>query len=112
MNLKIKAFIATSILSLAATGAAYAGNAAAGTSASKQNAISYGDLDLSTQEGNRTLYERIRTASQKACAVSATGTRISVSDRRCVEDAVSKTVQSMHSPMLAEVHESFTHRGS
>lgn len=110
MNLKIKAFVVASLLSLAASGV-HTANAADGTApAAHTVAVNYSDLDLTTEAGNRLLYQRIRAAADKVCpAVRATGTRIPVRDWRCVDDAVAQAVKGIHSPMLAQVHTSYAH---
>lgn len=110
MNFKINTFIAASIIGLAAAAAAAPANAA--TAPAKGFSVSFADLDLSTEAGNRELYKRIREAAEQACPLSSsTGTRIPARDRQCVETAVSQAVKNIHSTRLAQVHASFTRRG-
>ena len=65
--------------------------------------VAYHDLDLNTDHGVSTLYQRIRRAAATYCRSSrvATGTRVSSVFNLCVHDAVATTVQKIDQPNLS-----------
>jgi UrcA family protein len=68
--------------------------------------VRFADLNLSSPEGNRVLYARIRKAAQTVC-----GTRYSVWDHgrvrawnECFHATVDYTVAQINTPMLTSMH--------
>lgn len=68
-------------------------------------AVKYGDLNLATDAGARTLYRRIATAARQVCPAGE-GSRILKLDamaRTCIRESISRAVHEVNSPRLAEV---------
>ncbi len=73
--------------------------AAPGTAAIR---ISYADLNLATDAGNRALFQRITAAAHKVCAVSDIRDLDGLAaDQACERAAVEQAVQQVHSAQLA-----------
>jgi len=68
-------------------------------------AVSYGDLDLQTEHGARTLLQRIRLAAQEVCPQVRDNRDLSRVEARilCLHQAVARAVQQVGSPRLAAV---------
>jgi UrcA family protein len=66
--------------------------------------VSYSDLNLSTEQGSRVLYQRIVSAAQQVCP-SSTGpdARQLAKSRQCVADAIERAVSDVKNPKLAAV---------
>jgi UrcA family protein len=64
--------------------------------------VSYGDLNLSTTEGNATLLQRITTAARRVCPLedSRNLARAAYSNS-CRAEAVARAVHDINSPQLA-----------
>lgn len=79
----------TPLIALAALGSL----ALAGTAHAESMAIQYNDLNLSTEQGQKTLERRIDAAANKVCGAenARTGTRLlSREQRECVAEARAK----------------------
>ena len=80
--------------------------AAAATSTDEAPAISvgYSDLNLSTEQGNVALYQRIVSAARQVCPTNTgPNARLAAQVQRCVDEAVARAVKDMQSPQLAEL---------
>jgi len=69
--------------------------------------VTLSDLNLSTQSGVKTLYNRIHSAASRYCEsiYSRTGSRIAAGYAGCVVDAVNNTVRSLNLPALTALHQ-------
>jgi UrcA family protein len=101
----VKSMLATSFLVLG--GAAIGGNAlaleptgVATTNDSVSFAVGYSDLDLSTTQGAKTLYLRIRTAAETLCASAATWGK--KEGEACVNGAVNDAVARVNAPLVTQ----------
>ena len=66
--------------------------------------VNYQDLDLTTEKGAMTLYQRIAGAAKAVCpAASALDQRAYHAARRCVDQAISRKITDLNSPQLAKV---------
>jgi len=92
---------------LSASGPALADSANKERSLEPSVTVRYGDLNLSSKDGARTLYNRIRTAAQTVC-----GPSFSVWDssrwqawKVCYNETIDVMVKRVNRPMLTAVHE-------
>jgi len=68
--------------------------------------VSYADLDLNTQAGALTLYNRIRGAARTVCGFDSGTTLVEHSAwKRCFNGAVDKAVTTVNSPQLTALHQ-------
>jgi UrcA family protein len=69
--------------------------------------VRFGDLDLSTPAGAKTLYQRIRGAARAVCGEEQ-DYDLGLDSRRywnsCFQSAVNGAVDKVHSPLLRAVH--------
>ncbi len=68
--------------------------------------VNYADLNLSTEEGSRTLYGRLVVAARQVCpdsADTALALRLNRDAQRCVTDTVKRAVKEIKHPKFAEV---------
>ena len=74
--------------------------------------VSYSDLDLSTPEGARVLYQRISLAAREVCPYqdAIEPSRLS-KNHACREAAIERAVSSVHSAQLAAVRSERVKRG-
>ena len=69
------------------------------------------DLDLTTQGGATTLYQRIRNAARSACGpVDSALTEEKAAWDRCVDEAIGSAVAKVGSAKLTEYYLAKTHR--
>jgi len=68
--------------------------------------ITYGDLNLATPAGVEVLYARIRGAAKQYCEPERmlTGTRVSTTYDRCINDTVATAVRKLNQPGLSALH--------
>jgi UrcA family protein len=67
--------------------------------------VSYGDLNLSNEQGTRALYRRIVAAARQVCPVQITRELSSVAaSNACQADAIARAVRELNNPQLAAVH--------
>jgi UrcA family protein len=73
--------------------------------------ISYADLNLSSPDGARVLYKRIKQAARTACGPEPRGIvlefypRAQWQHKSCIRKAVENAVASLDNPMVTAVHE-------
>jgi len=67
--------------------------------------VSYSDLDLTTQAGAATLYNRIRGAARQVCGYEGVTYADTSGWKRCFNGAVSNAVAKVNSPRLTALHE-------
>jgi UrcA family protein len=74
--------------------------------------VSYGDLDLSTDEGTVALYQRISQAARRVCPLEDSRALAQrVSSDTCRAAAVARAVADINSPRLAALYAGRTNRG-
>jgi UrcA family protein len=75
----------------------------------KSQVVRFGDLNLSSDQGIRTLYQRIRTAARKVCS-QANDTMVLEhrNFRGCVNKAVDEAVDKVNRPALTAMHRTRT----
>lgn len=93
-------------------GAAGAAQAAVPADAAPSVVVRYGDLDLSTTEGVRTLYQRITVAARKVCPYdNSKQLSLVTKSYACREAAIEHAVASIHNTQLAALRSEHTKRG-
>jgi UrcA family protein len=98
-----RVFVAAGFLafgSMAIGGTALAQEPTASTNSSVTYPVRYSDLDISTAEGAKTLYLRIRYAAETLCESAATWGK--KEGDACVNKAVNDAVGRVHAPQLTE----------
>jgi UrcA family protein len=85
---------------------ALTGVAAAATNTSNQITVRYGDLNLSTEDGVRQLYGRIRAAAKSVCGAPYGMVTLTVKEsrRQCVDEAVASAVKKVNNGILTAMH--------
>jgi UrcA family protein len=74
--------------------------------------VSYGDLDLSSTDGVRTLYKRISLAAQEVCpSVNSMEAKQVAFARHCRKDAIEHAVAQIHSAQLVALSTEHAKRG-
>ena len=74
--------------------------------------VSYGDLDLSSSEGVRELYQRIASAATRVCPYADSRELAqTMVYRSCRDAAISRAVREVKSPQLAALRAEHTKRG-
>jgi UrcA family protein len=74
--------------------------------------VKYGDLDLSTSAGARTLYQRISAAARMVCPYeNARELGLKAKGRECREAAIARAVSSVHNTELALIQAQHANRG-
>ena len=74
--------------------------------------VSYADLDLSSGDGVRELYERISAAAREVCPYpNARELRQSMVNRSCRNTAISRAVSEVKSPQLVALRAEHVKRG-
>jgi UrcA family protein len=85
----------------------FAGVAAAATPADDVPSVvvRYGDLNLQTDDGLRTLYRRLSAAAAKVCPVPSSSVDLSqvMAARSCQAAAIARATRSLSDPHLVEV---------
>jgi UrcA family protein len=92
------------------------GSALAATSADAAPSIkvAYGDLNLTSDEGNSALYARIAAAARQVCFAGGADIRDLArysQARSCEAQAIAQAVHAVHSPRLAAIYEARQPRG-
>ncbi len=106
----------STVLSLAAVawvigGAAGVATAQVSSAPARTAQVAYSDLDLSTADGARSLLRRINVAAHEACGENVHSPllpRTASQHDRCVAAATHSALNSVDSPMVAEIHRSET----
>jgi len=86
---------------------ALSGIATAGSRDTNSVVVRYGDLNLNSQAGVRSLHKRIRNAAESVCSDLSTrilGLRDAYD--QCVDEAVSKGIVDVANPNLSNFHRS------
>jgi UrcA family protein len=98
-------------------GCLLAGSVGAAQAATSEDAVPtvvvrYGDLDLSTTDGARVLYQRISVAARQVCPVQITRVLALVGkNRACREAAIERAVNAVNNPQLAALRSEHVKRG-
>jgi|HubBroStandDraft_4_1064222.scaffolds.fasta_scaffold1934707_1 UrcA family protein len=67
--------------------------------------VNYADLDISTEQGARSLYRRIALAAQAVCPSADLRDLARFTDSRaCQQQAIARGVQAVSSPLLAALY--------
>ena len=105
MNTSIRTRIYTAIscfMSTAALCSAISTTAEAQTVPSK--IVKFNDLDITTPDGAKVLYKRIRAAARDVCDVSTGNDPIlRTATKVCIEKAVDRAVKGVNAPMLTNL---------
>jgi UrcA family protein len=81
--------------------------AASDTIVTKSKVVRFSDLNLSSNDGARTLYERINLAARTVCSGADSGSPFGRSEyRKCIKKAVDDAVAKVDRPTLYVVHQS------
>jgi UrcA family protein len=67
--------------------------------------VSYSDLDLNTQSGAKTLYDRIRGAARQVCGYEGQTFTDQALWRSCFNGAISDAVATVNNPRLTALHQ-------
>jgi UrcA family protein len=85
---------------------------AASTDAVPTIVVRYGDLDLSTTEGARVLYQRISVAAHQVCPYENSRSLLQVGkNRACREAAIEHAVEAVNNPQLVAMRSEHVKRG-
>jgi len=94
-----------SLLSVAAL--AISGIAAAGSPDSQSVVVRYGDLNLNSQAGVKSLHKRIRNAAESVCSeLSSSVLSLRRTYEQCIDQAVADGVSAVANPNLSNFHRS------
>lgn len=95
-------------------GASSSALAATSADAAPSVTVTYGDLNLTSDEGNSALYARITAAAREVCFAGG----VSIRDlgrysqaRSCEAQAIAQAVHAVHSPRLAAIYDARQPRG-
>jgi UrcA family protein len=105
MNTSIRTRIYTAISCLMSTAALCT---ALSTTAEAQDVphktVKFNDLDITTPDGAKVLYKRIRAAARDVCDVSTGNDPIlRTANKVCIEKAVDRAVKGVNAPMLTNL---------
>jgi UrcA family protein len=93
-------------------GSVGAAQAATSTDAVPTVVVRYGDLDLSSTEGARVLYQRISVAARQVCPVEFSRAVLQVGkNRACREAAIERAVNAVNNPQLVAMRSEHVKRG-
>ena len=74
--------------------------------------VNYGDLNLATEDGARTLYHRLTVAAQTVCPIQdARSLAQAALSHTCRAEAVARAVHQVNSPQLAALSAERSNRG-
>jgi UrcA family protein len=66
--------------------------------------VRYSDLDISTVEGAKALYQRIRAAARHVCDLSTGGDAVlHAAEKACVDTAIDNAVRKVDAPALTSL---------
>ena len=109
-----RAFTALGALAACLIGAAGSALAASPADAAPTVRVAYSDLNLASDQGNRTLYARISAAAHQVCFADRPDMRDLAryaEARSCAAQAVARAVQAVHSQGLAAIYNAHSPRG-
>lgn len=98
-------------------GCLLAGTVGAAQAATSEDAVPtivvrYGDLDLSTTEGARVLYQRISVAAHQVCPFENSRVVSQIGkNRACREAAIQRAVNTVNNPQLVAMRSEHVKRG-
>ena len=95
-----KFVVAAGFLAIGGTALANEPTAASTTNWSVSDSVGYRDLDVSTANGAKILYLRIRTAAETLCESAATWGKKEA--EACVQKAVNDAVARVHAPAVTQ----------
>jgi UrcA family protein len=86
--------------------AAHAGEPASPNRVATRVVVSYADLDITDEAGVRTLYARLRSASEKACGGEPSSRELAqrARYRACYDRVLNKSVHRIDSDTLQALH--------
>ena len=96
----VAGFLALGCTAIGGTAMASEPSAASTTNGSVTYPVRYGDLDVSTTAGAKTLYLRIRYAAETLCVSTATWGK--KEGEACVQKAVNDAVARVNAPKLTQ----------
>src|SRR5271167_2451638 len=96
-------FLALGSLAISGTALALPATAAATPASTVSYPVSYSDLDVSTLQGAKTLYLRIRYAAETLCESAATWGK--KEGDACVNKAVNDAVARVDAPLLTQYNQ-------
>jgi UrcA family protein len=74
--------------------------------------VNYGDLNLATEAGARTLYQRLAVAAKQVCPIEEARSLGEVAQSHaCRAEAIARAVRQVNSPQLAALSAARTNRG-
>ena len=105
------AMTAAAVTACFALGAASNAHAAtAPAAAAPAMKVSYGDLNLATEQGSLALYARLEHAARAVCPVDdIRDLHAYLASRACQAEAIARAVQEINSPTLASVYAERVH---
>jgi UrcA family protein len=104
MNTSIRTKIYTAISCLMSTAALCS---ALSTTAEAEDVpskvVKFNDLDITTPDGAKVLYKRIRAAARDVCDASDTDPVLRGAVKVCIDKAIDKAVKDVNAPMLSNL---------
>jgi len=76
--------------------------------------VAYGDLNLDSEQGNNTLYNRIVAAAHEVCGASSVDIRdlqVFAQERACEREAIAQAVEQVPGAKQAAIHLQRLHSG-
>ena len=104
MKLTVNQFRRTSTAIAALAAAVIAGTAHVGGPAAASLTVSYGDLNLASEQGANALYARVTAAARQVCGAEGLDIRdlqAYAAARACESQAISRAVHDVHAPQFA-----------
>ena len=115
MRISTQAFAAATLLAALSLGA-HADPSSRATAFRGHGVVSYGDLNLETEQGAKILLQRIEAAAKKACGGHPTFSSYTGSlDRtfeECWTEAIARTVKQLGAPVVTRVYAESARRES
>ena len=115
MRISTQAFAAATLLAALSLGA-HADPSSRATTFRGHGVVSYGDLNLETEQGAKILLQRIEGAAKKACGGHPTFSSYTGSlDRtfeECWTEAIARTVKQLGAPVVTRVYAESARRES
>lgn len=65
--------------------------------------VRFNDLDLSTTDGAKTLYNRIRAAARTVCTSYETDPILRMAGKACIDKAIDNAVRQVNAPALTNL---------
>ena len=75
--------------------------------------VHFADLDISSMEGTKRLYVRLRSAAAEVCEPLESASAWGASEHRaCINEAIADAVATINRPLLSQYHRSQTKTGT